>query len=105
MQVPESAIQEVVDSYKGGYHKNPDQDLLRDTSHKADRGLPQGLPTSPILTILALEEMLVKRSKFKVLMYADDGLFYGNGEAPELSALLPTIKEKHGIVFSPEKSG
>lgn len=83
---------------------NPNQDLNVDTSHRSNRGLPQGLPTSPILTILALEEMLIKRSNFSVLMYADDGIFYGKGEAPELEKLLPKIPEKHGIVFSPEKS-
>jgi len=82
---------------------NPNQKAA-DTSNRADRGLPQGLPTSPILTILALEEMLIKRSKFNVLMYADDGIFYGNGKAPDLKELLPNIDERHGIVFSLEKS-
>lgn len=37
-------------------------------------------------------------------MYADDGIFYGNGKAPDLKELLPDIAEKHGIVFSLEKS-
>lgn len=67
------------------------------------KGLPQGLPTSPYLTILALETYLVRTSKEKIIMYADDGLFFGKGPAPLESDLLRDNPEM-GIIFNREKS-
>jgi retron-type reverse transcriptase len=42
-------------------------------------GVGQGLPTSPLLSILILEELIFKRIKGS-LMYADDGMFYSNND-------------------------
>jgi len=70
------------------------------------RGLPQGLPTSPILTISALQECFMKKSKWNTLMYADDGLIYGNGPAPsEEEIILAISNNKYGISVNREKSG
>lgn len=62
-------------------------------------GLPQGLNTSPILSLTILVEWVAKLEAMglKVLMYADDGFIYSNKKfepfAPE------------GIPFNVEKSG
>lgn len=46
----------------------------------AFKGLPQGLNTSPILSILTLEDWVQSyRAKgVKLLMYADDGIIYSD---------------------------
>jgi len=36
-------------------------DLYGDTEGDHQRGLPQGLPTSPILTVTALEKLFIKK--------------------------------------------
>lgn len=61
------------------------------------------MPTSPLLTITALEKYLIRECKHGIIMYADDGLFYGNGPAPTEESLLKD-NEKVGIIFSREKS-
>jgi len=40
-------------------------------------GVPQGTPISPILSILALEGTIISPER-ATLMYADDGVIYGN---------------------------
>lgn len=70
---------------------------------KATMGIPQGLPTSPYLTILSIEKNLIEKTKAEMLMYADDGIFYGSGIAPDHRDLMKD-NEKAGIEFSKEKS-
>jgi len=69
----------------------------------SEMGLPQGLPTSPFMTIMALDKYLIKKSKHKMIMYADDGIFYGKGNCPPVEELLKDNQEA-GIVFNREKS-
>lgn len=45
------------------------------------RGVPQGSPTSPVLATLALENSILDRG-MDTVMYADDGLYYGNLDQP-----------------------
>jgi len=45
------------------------------------RGVPQGAPTSPVLASLALHESILDRG-VKTVMYADDGLYYGEIKQP-----------------------
>jgi len=45
------------------------------------RGVPQGSPTSPVLSTLALHESILDRG-VETIMYADDGLYYGNINQP-----------------------
>jgi len=83
------------------YHK----ELYKGTEGDPYRGLPQGLPTSPILTITALEHLFIKPCKWNLIMYADDGLIYGNGEPPKETEIIKTLtKEKYGIELNQEKS-
>jgi len=56
------------------------------------RGVPQGSPTSPVLASLALEGSILDRG-MKTIMYADDGLYYGNIDQP-------VITPNNGIVDS-----
>jgi hypothetical protein len=56
------------------------------------RGVPQGAPTSPTLSLLGLHESILDRPGIKTVMYADDGLYYGN-----LSE-TPLITPNSGIV-------
>jgi hypothetical protein len=47
------------------------------------RGLPQGAPTSPLLATLCLEGSILDRPGLPGVMYADDGLYYGDiGDTP-----------------------
>lgn len=42
-------------------------------------GVPQGAPTSPLLATLVLRETLFHKDNFfETVMYADDGLVYGD---------------------------
>jgi len=66
------------------------------------RGTPQGAPTSPVLGNLALENSILDRG-VKAIMYADDGLYYGEIDQP-------LITPNNGIVsanihFNLSKSG
>ena len=68
------------------------------------RGVPQGAPTSPTLSLLGLHESVLDRPGIDTIMYADDGLYYG-----DLSN-TPLITPNSGIVsanirFNLNKSG
>jgi hypothetical protein len=65
-------------------------------------GVPQGAPFSPILSILALVEPLMK--VVKTLMYADDGLIYGENLPDEPFPVSDEIKEAN-INMHEGKSG
>lgn len=45
------------------------------------RGVPQGAPTSPVLASLALHGSVLDRG-VNTLLYADDGLYYGEINQP-----------------------
>ena len=59
-------------------------------------GLPQGAPTSPILSMIILKEFLQQQES---LSYADDAVFFGDKEF--------TVKDdpNKGIILNLEKSG
>lgn len=44
-------------------------------------GIPQGAPTSPIMSTLTLENSILDRG-METIMYADDGLYYGDIDQP-----------------------
>lgn len=47
------------------------------------RGVPQGAPTSPALSQLGLHNSILDRPGLNTVMYADDGLYYGDiGNTP-----------------------
>lgn len=64
---------------------------------ESHRGLPQGSPLSPILTVLVLDEF-TKQAEDSVF-YADDGLFFGN------KPFMIEDDPAKGILISEEKSG
>lgn len=45
------------------------------------RGVPQGANTSPLLASLILEDGILNRG-MEAVMYADDGIYYGNLDQP-----------------------
>lgn len=65
-------------------------------------GCPQGSPTSPLLSVLCLNNhsIIKSNSNMKTLQYSDDGIYYGNKiEEPK------TEKENNcGVQFNLEKS-
>jgi hypothetical protein len=67
------------------------------------RGLPQGAPTSPFLSVLT-EDALVSRAlppHVKRVAYADDGILYSDRD---FSVEVTEAMERSGIEYSPEKS-
>lgn len=57
------------------------------------KGMAQGSPLSPLMSLLALEETLFKWFPGKVIMYADDGIIYGDDlTADELSLKLSSLR-------------
>lgn len=48
------------------------------------RGVPQGANTSPLLATLILEDGILNRG-IDALMYADDGLYYGDIDQPVIT--------------------
>jgi hypothetical protein len=69
------------------------------------RGLPQGLPTSPLLTIASLQTNFIEKSKWKMIMYADDGIVYGWGQPPSREELITKLNSnRYGISINEEKS-
>jgi hypothetical protein len=78
---------------------------VKGTESDMFRGLPQGLPTSPILTVAALQTLFITKSKWDLLMYADDGLIYGCGPPPSEKEIKDTLSNpKYGIELNMEKS-
>jgi hypothetical protein len=68
------------------------------------RGVPQGAPTSPSLSLLGLHDSILDRPGINTIMYADDGLYYGDLKD------TPLITPNSGIVsanisFNHKKSG
>jgi len=59
-------------------------------------GVPQGAPTSPFLSIIALKPFLLQQ---RSVSYADDPIFFGD-EYFEIKDF-----PKGGIVLHPDKSG
>lgn len=84
-----------------GYHK----ELYKGTEGDPLRGLPQGLPTSPVLTITALQELFINNSPWPILMYADDGIIYGSGTPPKEEEIFQKLnKDRWGIELNRDKS-
>lgn len=65
------------------------------------RGVPQGAPTSPLLSTLALENSILNRG-VNTLMYADDGLYYGDIDQPLITPNSGMVSAN--IYFNLEKS-
>lgn len=66
------------------------------------RGIPQGAPTSPVLATLTLHGSILDRG-VKTLMYADDGIYYGDiGDTPLITPNSGMVTA--GISFNLEKS-
>jgi hypothetical protein len=68
------------------------------------QGVPQGAPTSPLLATLALEGSILDRPNLKAVMYADDGIYYGNiGDTPIITPNSKMVS--YNIHFNLSKSG
>jgi len=65
------------------------------------RGLPQGSPTSPFLSILAEDRAVKLPAHINRIAYADDGILYSDQDFE----VKPTPEmEEAGIEYSPEKT-
>jgi len=64
------------------------------------RGVPQGAPTSPILSIFALD-IFMRANSVKCILYADDGIIFGNNLPTNP---FPEGGGKYGIFQNLEKS-
>lgn len=68
------------------------------------RGVPQGAPTSPSLSLLGLHDSVLDRPGLATIMYADDGLYYGNlGDTPIITPNSGMVTAN--IHFNLSKSG
>lgn len=67
------------------------------------RGVPQGAPTSPVLATLGLEGAIIDRPGLNCIMYADDGLYYGDINQPVITPNSGMVSAN--IYFNLEKSG
>jgi len=67
------------------------------------RGVPQGAPTSPVLSTLALEDSILNRPGLPCVMYADDGLYYGDIDVPVITPNSAMVT--NNIKFNLDKSG
>lgn len=65
------------------------------------RGVPQGSPTSPVLASLALHGSVLDRG-VETVMYADDGLYYGDINQPLITPNSNLVTAN--ITFHTEKS-
>lgn len=71
------------------------------TSH-LESGVPQGYPTSPLLATLCLNDtLLTTPSEYDSIMYADDGLFYGNLD--NLNTQETPLESESHITYSKDK--
>lgn len=76
------------------------------------QGVPQGAPTSPLLATLILEGSIIGRKGLDVVMYADDGVYYGdftdgylNGKRHTIPIITPNTGMVNGnIYFNHSKS-
>lgn len=66
------------------------------------KGVPQGAPTSPVLSTLALEGSILDRG-VDCVMYADDGIYYGDINQPLITPNSNMVTAN--ISFNTEKSG
>lgn len=78
----------------------PEMELFMDEGKLTRRGLPQGLPISPVLSTLALETMKPPKG---LIMYADDGLILDVNEK-ETQEWLSRLKTYIGAEIAPEKT-
>jgi hypothetical protein len=68
------------------------------------RGVPQGAPTSPSTSLLGLHNSILDRPGINTVMYADDGLYYGDlGNTPLITPNTGIVSAN--IRFNLEKSG
>jgi len=67
-----------------------------DTADDRTRNLPQGAPTSPLLTIFGLNEFVQQCEE--AVFYADDGIFLSN------SPIVIKDDPANGIFLHPQKS-
>lgn len=68
------------------------------------RGVPQGAPTSPTLSLLGLHDSILDRPGINTIMYADDGLYYGDlGDTPLITPNSGIVSAN--IRFNIQKSG
>lgn len=68
------------------------------------RGIPQGAPTSPLLATLCLEGSILDRPGLPSVMYADDGMYYGDiGDTPIITPNSGMVTSN--VHFNLDKSG
>lgn len=76
---------------------------MRELELEFEGGVPQGAPTSPLLSILALIRTVMARDK--TAMYADDGLKASSEENWEPFKGFNEFQMETGIKVHPTKSG
>lgn len=67
------------------------------------RGVPQGAPTSPVLANIGLHNSILDRPGLNTVMYADDGLYYGEINQPIITPNSGMVTAN--IAFNTSKSG
>lgn len=104
---PPYRINEIDHMIKALIHKGDFEDVINRPRPMSSmynvKGVPQGAPTSPVLSLLGLHNSVFDRPGIETLMYADDGLYYGD------IANTPLITPNTGIAkgnirFHPDKS-
>jgi hypothetical protein len=93
-------------------HRNGYINVIITALSTKDNVLPQGAPTSPILSNIVLKNldyalvMIAKKYKLRYSRYADDLTFSGNGEI-DYNSFVNTINQKlikHGFTLNKNKS-